>query len=792
MTKTVDVLVSCPTDADRFVRVIRQALQVDWPLGIGRPYANRITLHVNHWEDTYIAGHYPDGPQAYVNDELVGQAHALIAIFDRTVGTSWSSQLLDEAFKSGTDAELKLAGRAGKPVRIYATPDSPKRSQELRDYLKQLIDDGWTVQTITNETDLAPMVQTLITDWVTRRQIRATQATTLVASSDPSGRVPPCPSPYQPRHAETKILEAWESGHPMVALTGGGGFGKSSIAKRIAHAALDPTKLSDFSADLVVWISNASPTTATTTYAQAWYTLVAADVPNVVDEVQDFYDWPDAMSRDAVRFLRYLQITNLDWLVILDDPPNIQELTKGIELPDGSHVSLLPPHQPGASSSANRAAGIGRTLITTRETAYSRARRVPTELFTSDEALLFVRAVGEDTNQYLATVDDDAILRLADRLDFHPLALGVAVTTIGFAAPIDTWIAALDNIKYHHTVMNKTSSTDDYSRTLADVWLVTLRRLTNQSNDPTVNKDVIMRAACVAAMLGPNGHSGQLWQDEALGSWIAPAGLARAVPGAAPDVLGLLTQHSIVTWNDTTWPTPKSTDPFPIITMHRMAVEAVLDTSWDDIGNQQMRVLGTTLANALCQRLNTVDSGGNPIVNTDVPALVSVFATLNTHKCFIRKDADLFERVNDSLSPLTSLGYPTITRDATSRLLFLAESILGPNHPDTLASRNNLAGAYRSVGGLERAIPLYERTLTDTEHTLGPNHPQTLALRNNLAGAYRSAGNLDRAIPLFEQTLTDRERILGPNHPQTLASRNNLAHAYLQAGQFNATQPTIA
>jgi hypothetical protein len=43
--------------------------------------------------------------------------------------------------------------------------------------------------------------------------------------------------------------------------------------------------------------------------------------------------------------------------------------------------------------------------------------------------------------------------------------------------------------------------------------------------------------------------------------------------------------------------------------------------------------------------------------------------------------------------------------------------------------------------------------------------------RNNLAGAYESVGDLGRAIPLFEQTLADRTRVLGPDHPDTLTSK---------------------
>lgn len=73
--------------------------------------------------------------------------------------------------------------------------------------------------------------------------------------------------------------------------------------------------------------------------------------------------------------------------------------------------------------------------------------------------------------------------------------------------------------------------------------------------------------------------------------------------------------------------------------------------------------------------------------------------------------------------------------------------VLGDDHPDTLASRNNLAYAYQSAGELARAIPLYETTLQDPIRVLGEDHPSTLVSRDNLAGAYESTGDLARAIP---------------------------------------------
>ena len=41
---------------------------------------------------------------------------------------------------------------------------------------------------------------------------------------------------------------------------------------------------------------------------------------------------------------------------------------------------------------------------------------------------------------------------------------------------------------------------------------------------------------------------------------------------------------------------------------------------------------------------------------------------------------------------------------------------------------------------------------------------------NNLALGYQAAGKLDKALPLYEETLTLRKSKLGPDHPDTLAS----------------------
>ncbi|WP_338132336.1 tetratricopeptide repeat protein [Actinomyces oris] len=78
---------------------------------------------------------------------------------------------------------------------------------------------------------------------------------------------------------------------------------------------------------------------------------------------------------------------------------------------------------------------------------------------------------------------------------------------------------------------------------------------------------------------------------------------------------------------------------------------------------------------------------------------------------------------------------------------------------------------------------MHKQSLKDSAHILGPHHPRTLISRNNLANTYRDTGRLDEAITLYERNFEDCIRILGPDHPHTLTSRNNLASAYRAAGR---------
>ena len=75
---------------------------------------------------------------------------------------------------------------------------------------------------------------------------------------------------------------------------------------------------------------------------------------------------------------------------------------------------------------------------------------------------------------------------------------------------------------------------------------------------------------------------------------------------------------------------------------------------------------------------------------------------------------------------------------------------------------------------MAEAITAFEQLLADQGRVLGPDNPQTLFTRGNLAGLLVEAGRLAEAITAWEQLLADRTRLFGPGAPATLTTRNNL------------------
>nr|BFE75101.1 hypothetical protein GCM10020092_084020 [Actinoplanes digitatis] len=72
--------------------------------------------------------------------------------------------------------------------------------------------------------------------------------------------------------------------------------------------------------------------------------------------------------------------------------------------------------------------------------------------------------------------------------------------------------------------------------------------------------------------------------------------------------------------------------------------------------------------------------------------------------------------------------------------------------------------------------------LADYVRVLGPDHPDTLSARHNLAGLRGDAGDAVGAVAALELLLADCLRVFGPDHPDTRTCRGSLARRQADAG----------
>jgi hypothetical protein len=63
--------------------------------------------------------------------------------------------------------------------------------------------------------------------------------------------------------------------------------------------------------------------------------------------------------------------------------------------------------------------------------------------------------------------------------------------------------------------------------------------------------------------------------------------------------------------------------------------------------------------------------------------------------------------------------------------------VLGDDHLWTLLTMSYLAETLQALGDLRGALELHKQTLAARQRVLGPDHPDTLASTNNLAAVRR-------------------------------------------------------
>jgi tetratricopeptide (TPR) repeat protein len=111
-------------------------------------------------------------------------------------------------------------------------------------------------------------------------------------------------------------------------------------------------------------------------------------------------------------------------------------------------------------------------------------------------------------------------------------------------------------------------------------------------------------------------------------------------------------------------------------------------------------------------------------------------------------------------------------------MLALRTAKLGPDHPDTLSTRLNLAGLYSSLKKFDLSIPLFDETLKLNKAKFGPDSLSTLGAQVNLGVNYRDAGRFNDAIPLLEEVYQKSSK-----YPELSGVGDTLLEVYGQAGK---------
>ena len=175
-----------------------------------------------------------------------------------------------------------------------------------------------------------------------------------------------------------------------------------------------------------------------------------------------------------------------------------------------------------------------------------------------------------------------------------------------------------------------------------------------------------------------------------------------------------------------------------------------------------------------------------PVLGNDVAQLMLAQATAEG---LIELDAEKVKQLDAEVEQLYEAGKYAEATAIAERSLAWREVKLGPEHPDTAESLNNLAALNYSQGLYAKAEPLFQRALAITEKALGPEHPDTAQCLNNLAALNHGQGLYAKAEPLLQRALAIREKVLGPEHPDTAISLNNLAGLNYSQGLYAKAEP---
>ncbi|KAK3937341.1 putative kinesin light chain [Diplogelasinospora grovesii] len=543
-------------------------------------------------------------------------------------------------------------------------------------------------------------------------------------------------------------------------LYGLGGAGKSQLALKYAEDKRDRY-------NTILWIDAASEEAVRSSFERC---AVAVGLPDHRIKQQESALEDDSAVQAVLRWLRARTEADEEWLVIVD---NADDFTWGLQkiMPKGARGSVLVTSQDELS---HRLIPQGCEQI-----------RVG-DLSPLEGTTLLLQHLGCDPDSVSEEVRTSCS-EVAQQLGYLALAIDLAGAYIGNdAVPEQALTQYLKDFKRHRDEllqMDVFRGLRPTEKTVWTVWDTTLQKIAKDHKECRPDLLLTFLAHFKGAVI-----QDEVFRLAALGTTTIGDALASEIPLDLQQFFpvdreewdkfryrqsrDVLLRYSLLKRVDGTWPG---------VTMHGLVQWRARQTVQTDQMQQQWRWWYTMFIAAACHQIKEEDHQPEfrrhlmvHLPDVSVSEVWDDGRDVEMHELFIRKT--LGRAYYDE-------GWWEEAKKLQVQVMKTSKTKLGPDHPDTLTSINNLASTYRDQGRWEEAKKLQVQVMKTSKTKLGPDHPNTLMSMNNLASTLWKQGRWEEAEKVQVQVMETYKAKLGADHPDTLIHMHNLAFIWKHQGR---------